>query len=241
MYYEVIVTDDGRDSTAAELIRTEFPWAHWVQGPQKGPAANRNSGSKAARGEWLVFTDDDCLPEMNWLSAYFEAISANRTVAVLEGKTIADRPQARYDEEAPINETGGNLWSCNFCIQDQCFQQLEGFDERFIHAAMEDVDLFARLRKVGFKWHFVPDAVVIHPFRSIDSTKFDKALWSFRYLVTKHQQLNRTYRIERGKHLIKSLFVNGVRLTNFGFKGWTLYIQEHVFLMKLIFISRHVA
>src|SRR5688500_16589114 len=60
--YEVIVTDDGRDTTAEAMIRDQFSFVRWVRGPQRGPAANRNNGVKHARGEWVVFTDDDCVP-----------------------------------------------------------------------------------------------------------------------------------------------------------------------------------
>ena len=70
--YEVIVSDDGRDSTAEEMLRQHYPWARWVKGPQEGPAANRNFAVTQAKGTWLVFTDDDCLPELGWLKAYRE-------------------------------------------------------------------------------------------------------------------------------------------------------------------------
>jgi glycosyltransferase involved in cell wall biosynthesis len=61
--YEVIVSDDGYESTAQEMIQQNYPWVKWVAGFRKGPAANRNNGAKYATGEWLAFTDDDCLPD----------------------------------------------------------------------------------------------------------------------------------------------------------------------------------
>src|SRR5580692_11754168 len=68
--YEVIVSDDGKQVRAEELIQQKFPWVKYVRGPQVGPAANRNTGAKIASGEWLVFTDDDCVLDANWLAAY---------------------------------------------------------------------------------------------------------------------------------------------------------------------------
>src|SRR5688500_16117871 len=65
--YEVIVTDDGSITTAEAMIREKFSWARWTQGPRKGPAANRNHGASLAQGEWIAFTDDDCLPSSRWL------------------------------------------------------------------------------------------------------------------------------------------------------------------------------
>ena len=86
--YEVIVTDDGSHSTAESLVREQYPWVRWVQGPQKGPAANRNRGAKFAEAEWLAFTDDDCLPGPHWLAAFAAAVRPD--MAVYEGKTTCE-------------------------------------------------------------------------------------------------------------------------------------------------------
>jgi GT2 family glycosyltransferase len=69
------------------------------------------------------------------------------------------------DEECPINETGGLLWSCNFAIRRETFLALGGFNEDFPAAAMEDVELNLRANKAGLARLFVPDAVVLHPWR----------------------------------------------------------------------------
>ena len=75
--YEVIVADDSAGHLAFELVRDRYPWARWQEGPRRGPAANRNAGARAARGTWLVFTDDDCLPDPIWLEAYAAAMNPN--------------------------------------------------------------------------------------------------------------------------------------------------------------------
>src|SRR5208337_3741588 len=59
--YEIVVTDDAHEKPAENLIETSYPAVHWVQGPARGPAANRNCGAKASRGEWVAFIDDDCV------------------------------------------------------------------------------------------------------------------------------------------------------------------------------------
>src|SRR5215216_2945474 len=73
--YEVIVCDDGVTSSAETLIKSDFPWARWLQGPRQGPAANRNCGASEASGDWFVFTDDDCLPSPQWLERFSEAMT----------------------------------------------------------------------------------------------------------------------------------------------------------------------
>src|SRR5450432_1676560 len=163
--YEVIVTDDGSTTTARELIERSYPWSHWVAGPRKGPAANRNNGAKNAHGDWLVFVDDDCVPDAVLIHAYEEAVRRQPEFAVFEGRTFVDRPRRTLAESSPINESGGYLWACNFAIQKKLFATLGGFDERFPYATMEDVDFRLRLKQAGKSFAFVPTASVCHPWR----------------------------------------------------------------------------
>ncbi|WP_026733406.1 glycosyltransferase family 2 protein [Fischerella sp. PCC 9605] len=163
--YEVIVTDDGSETTAEEMIKQHYPWAKWVAGLSKGPAANRNNGAKYAQGEWLAFTDDDCLPDPQWLETYAKAIVTEACTLVFEGRTYVDRPKKTLGETSPVNELGGYLWSCNFAIQRQLFESIGGFDERFPYAAMEDVELRLRLKNMGYKFPFIKNASVCHPWR----------------------------------------------------------------------------
>ncbi|NDJ24012.1 glycosyltransferase [Nostoc sp. B(2019)] len=172
--YEIIVTDDSPETTAEEMLKQQYPWAKWVAGSRKGPAANRNNGAKYAQGEWLVFTDDDCLPDPQWLEAYMQAIVADSSCCVFEGRTYVDRPQKTLAEVSPINESGGYLWSCNFAIQRQLFESLDGFDERFPYAVMEDVELRLRLTKMGYKFSFINFASVCHPWKLKEGWKKHK-------------------------------------------------------------------
>lgn len=166
--YEVIVTDDGAETTAEPLIRERYPWARWTQGPRRGPAANRNHGASLAQGEWLVFTDDDCLPESDWLAAY--ATATDEEVGALEGmiKPLGDLNQDLA--ECPVNLTGGLFWSANIAVRRDVFWRVGGFDERYAIAAHEDEDLQLRLRAVT-TIRFVPNAVVSHPVRVLSLTR----------------------------------------------------------------------
>jgi GT2 family glycosyltransferase len=162
--YEVIVTDDGRDSTAELMILQMYPWAHWIQGPRRGPGANRNSGVDLAMGQWLAFTDDDCLPQPGWLQAFMISIAAHPGTRVFEGMTIPDRPRKTLAEHSPVGSQPGNLWSCNFLILRDQYLLMGGFDEQF-RVCMEDKDLALRVRQSGLHYPFVENALVIHPWR----------------------------------------------------------------------------
>jgi len=163
--YEVIVSDDDPAGSARATLKQSFPWVRWVQGPGKGPAANRNAGAAEAHGEWLAFTDDDCLPEPGWLDAFEKAILANENAQVLEGKTMPSGVRRSLAEVCPANEYGGYLWSCNFAMPRKLFVEIGGFDQGFRHACMEDVDLSDRIQQMGLNMVFVSQALVFHPWK----------------------------------------------------------------------------
>lgn len=161
--YEVIVSDDGRSTTAEAMIREKYPWARWVAGPKQGPAANRNHAVQQVQSEWLAFTDDDCIPSAGWLQAYVDAIQPN--VFVYEGCTTCEMPYCALIEETPKNLVGGNLWSCNFLIHRSAFEKVAGFDETFPYPFQEDTDFRVRLKAAGYSFPFVDKAIVDHPPR----------------------------------------------------------------------------
>jgi GT2 family glycosyltransferase len=162
-FYELIVTDDGTAANAKEMLESNYSWAKWVEGPKRGPAANRNYGAAQAKHEWLVFTDDDCVPCQNYLKVFWVR-AGTCTAPVLEGKTCPLGIRSRVDSVCPINESGGYLWSCNFAIKRDVFLKIGGFDDNFPTAGMEDVDLRSRLLKMPVEIEFLPDALVLHPW-----------------------------------------------------------------------------
>lgn len=159
--YEIIVTDDGSLSTAQAMMAEKYAWARWVAGPRRGPAANRNYGALMARGEFVAFTDDDCLPTRGWVGAYADSIADE--FEVYEGATKATKPFRGPLAVAPINEEGGLLWSCNMMVKSQLFDATGGFDEGFPHASDEDTDFRERVKSAGYALRFVPDALIYHP------------------------------------------------------------------------------
>ena len=164
--YEVIVTDDSRSERCKIVTITEFPNVSWGRGKQTGPAGNRNAGVEKANGEWIVFMDDDCIAETNYLAAFANAISNNPKINVFEGRIFAERKRETWSEGCPENESGGMLWTSNLCIKKMTFIKLNGFDERF-KISYEDVDFSYRLKKLKYKSIFVKEAAVCHPWRSL--------------------------------------------------------------------------
>jgi glycosyltransferase involved in cell wall biosynthesis len=219
--YEIIVTDDGRTSTAEAMLQQAFPFVRWIQGPKCGPAANRNYGAKNAKGDWLLFLDDDCVPDPGWIEAYRLACSTT-DCGVLEGKTVSIGKKTRADQVCPINETGGLLWSCNFAIKRDLFFQVGGFDESYPSPSMEDLDLTVRLRRSGHRIQFLAEGLIAHPWRPRHGLKFVRLqAKSIVYFVCKHPEADamfpRTWGFTRAtRALFKEFPLN---LFRFGARG----------------------
>jgi GT2 family glycosyltransferase len=168
----VIVSDDGKNNEAKALIEKNYPWVKWAEGPKQGPAANRNNGVKQSGGSWLVFTDDDCLPDNNWLMAYAKANINFPDCHAFEGAIIPDDWNLLEKDmaECPVNIKGGCFWSANIMISKKLFSAIGGFDEQFKIAAQEDQDLQIQvLKKTGIV--FIKDSMVVHPVRVLDLSK----------------------------------------------------------------------
>lgn len=176
---EIVVTDDGRDDATRALVKRDFPHVRWVAGPRRGPAANRNHGARTATGDWLAFVDDDCQPQPDWLTALARA---SGDVDVVEGCTMAPGATDSPFEEHVENLHGGVLWSCNFAIRRDVFERLGGFDEHFLEAGGEDMELAWRVAQAGLRVRFAPDALVHHPPRHIGWRGLWRRTWMIRWM-----------------------------------------------------------
>ena len=168
--FEVIVVDDGSPepvpATLAEacgnaaLIRV-------LRQDNAGPAAARNKGAGAARGDLLVFTDDDCRPAPGWLAALLAAHRAAPN-ALLGGHTINGVAGNLFSEASQDliafleAEDRQYFASNNIACARRLFEDTGGFADGFPLAGGED-------REFGLRWTsterplvFVPDALVAH-------------------------------------------------------------------------------
>ena len=169
--FEILVCDDaGSEETRAQV--SQFAESHAVTiaymsaaTPQRGPAAMRNVGWRAARGAVIAFTDDDTIPEPDWLRQGLIALADDAADAA-SGRVIVPLPDdpTDYERDATRLEGAGFVTANCFCRRD-VLQSLGGFDPRFRAAWREDSDLFFNLIGRGFEVVYAMDAVVVHPVR----------------------------------------------------------------------------
>jgi GT2 family glycosyltransferase len=238
--YEVVVSDDSKNLITKELVLQKYPWVKWVKGPEKGSASNRNNGVKYALGEWLLLTDDDCIPATHWVSSYIRAIRDYGNTFVFEGKTSALTKRDRLDVECPINEFGGLLWSCNFAIEKNTFTEIEGFDENYQSYGFEDMDFKSKLEKRKIEIKFIPKALVYHPWRKARNLHQHMAvLPNLLMYIKKHPEVKSNYSFGVLLKIgIKKSIKNFKLLIQFKFRGGWYFIYHTYFNMyKAIYIG----
>jgi GT2 family glycosyltransferase len=196
--YEVVIVDDcSPDDTASVLAglagRSSIPLTVLRQERNAGPAAARNRGWRATTAPLVVFTDDDCVPQPDWLAAIVASLA---TADLAQGRTRPDPEQARL--QGPFSRTldvpvmDGFFQTCNIGYRREWLERLDGFDEEFRFPMGEDTDLAWRALENGADAVFVDGAVVHHdvrPSSALVQIK-DSARWeSVALIVRKHPEI----------------------------------------------------
>jgi GT2 family glycosyltransferase len=141
--------------------------------PKSGPAAARNRGAIQSRGDYLAFTDDDCIPTADWLSRlsaafvqYPERMVGGRVVNALPENNYAAASQLLVDflyERYNADPLQAQFFTANnLALRRDLFLELGGFDTRFSLAAGEDRELCHRWINRGYRMFYEPAALVHH-------------------------------------------------------------------------------
>ena len=230
--FEVIVVDQTGEHTpevaaALEDFQQDSRF-RYVQLPMANLPLARNVGLRLARGEVLIYVDDDVELADDFIAAHVARYTDEEVGAVAgriitpgvgaardatEGET-ANRPlpgrlSPDGNNESHFNQTkydGVVEWGqgCNMSFRKQALEAIGGFDERFVQTAIhEEVDVFCRLRESGWRAVFEPWACLVH---------LKEASGGCRHQEQKVSRMESTYRN-------KSLFF----FKNEGWGGWLRY------------------
>jgi len=177
---EVVIVDDnstdGTQDTMKELrqIHNNIRYIKQLPG-KKGPAAANNLGIRNAAGDFILFINDDVIPDIHMLEEHMKCHNKYKNI-IVQGKVIntssLDELGKRHD-----SYSGGygklsfgyfTTWNCS--IKKELLIKAGMFDEDFINLCWEDVELGLRLRKLGIRQKYNKKAFGYH-YRSEFSMK----------------------------------------------------------------------
>lgn len=190
---EILVVDNGSTDDTPGVIKDAASGARWpvryLAEPRQGKSFACNRAIREARGEWLVFTDDDVLPEAGWAQALVDAMRLHGADAAggpvrplwqaAPGDWLTAAPLRQHvwgilalldRGEVPVmaKPTESNfLIGANMAFRAATLRRIGGFrTDLGPHGAMlmrgEDTELLARLQQRGGRVVYAPEAVVHH-------------------------------------------------------------------------------
>jgi glycosyltransferase involved in cell wall biosynthesis len=178
---EVIVVVDGADPDSVAVA--ERRGARTIAHPEPlGPNAARNAGWRAARGELIVFVDDDVEAPRTWLRALLAAAAATPDRDVFAGPIRAaldgGGPRSCGRDKPPITTLDHGAadldipvgWSANLAIRRAALETVGAFDESIPVGAGDEEEWQERHRANGGQVRYVAAAGLDHRRTGRDAT-----------------------------------------------------------------------
>lgn len=170
--WELVVVDDGSGDDTAEVLRRWgrlLPLRAVEPSHNEGRARARNRGWRSARGEFVLFLDDDILLEPWALAAHERAQSRAQGVWLGEVRTLPELVDSSLfgylDSRGIAKHPPGErvparyLLTQNVSMPRDALEAIGGFDESFGAYGFEDMELAFRLEDVlGLEFHYLDGA-----------------------------------------------------------------------------------
>ena len=163
--FETIVADNGsRDETPSvvEELSGRVPYQlRCIEAGNANRALARNTGIAEARGELVLFIDDDV-----WLPSHFLAAHAaaqkNGSRRAVTGPIVNVPSYIERPRPSAANFSNAFFCTCNASVARAVLEEVGGFDEAFDLYGWEDTELGLRLREAGVEHTFAWDAFLYH-------------------------------------------------------------------------------
>jgi len=205
--FEIVIVDNGSTDNTAKILAnfavTAPTTVVLIREPRAGVSRAKNAGIRAARGDVIAFTDDDCYPEQDYLNTVMQCL-ADENIAYLGGKVLLFDPADLPITIQPLNHsvflpagcylTPGLIHGANFAFKREVFDRVGGFDICLgpgTPLTAEDVDMLQRASLARFSGLYTPLPTVFHHHR--------------RQTSQDEKEVMRSYALGRGAYFYKGL------------------------------------
>jgi GT2 family glycosyltransferase/glycosyltransferase involved in cell wall biosynthesis len=198
--YEVIVVNDGSTDETSEMLSRVRGLISLRNDTNLGFIGSCNRGASVARGEYLVFLNNDTVVTDGWLTALARTFQEIPGTGYAGAKLIY--PDGRLQEAGSVVWRDASGWNygkfddpdhprysfareVHYCsgacvmVPRALFEELGGFDPHFTPAYYEDTDLAFKIRHAGHKVIYQPLARIIHHEGLTSGTSPESGVTSF--------------------------------------------------------------
>ena len=198
----VVVDNNSKDDTRAvvEDMRQDWPLLHYAFEEKQGLSHARNHGIAVAHGDVVLFTDDDVLPEPDWLETTLAGLEKHQADAcggyiapIWEKSPPAWLTERFYGflavrtdrtDDYPITQSSQAPFGANMAIRKHVFETVGLFDTNRgrkgnVLASGEDGEMFQRILAAGINAVFLGQSRVHHKVEAFRTTKTYLRRWRF--------------------------------------------------------------
>ncbi len=173
--YEIIVVDNNSTDDTASVAK-EFGVICLEEKQYQSSYAARNRGIKAAQGEFIAFTDSDCVADPDWLQA-IDIVTSDEATGCFAGEILSVSPTTvveRFSDKIGLLRQKGPLsgWhfkpyaqTANAIYRKSVFDSIGAFDPT-MKSGGDAVIAWRMLDNTDYNLRFVPDAIVYHHHRT---------------------------------------------------------------------------
>lgn len=196
---EVVVVDNGSVDDSVSWLNSRYPKVKIVENKiNLGFAPANNQGYLLAKGEFVLFLNNDTLVTKTFLIELLKILSSEKSIAAVQSKLLLMDSPTRLDSVGSFLTNTGFLYHLGVYAEDdpqydkamevysakgacmlfkkEVLEKVkigrEVFDDRFF-AYFEETDLCHRVWITGYKIRYVPSSVIYHKFGAT-STKLLK-------------------------------------------------------------------